>query len=78
MLAFTVGNSNGFVVNRLSSNKTPATFKNTVKRTHVQTAIQTGEGASASEPGRPLQRASDLSTRRQRKGHAMVTTGTED
>ena len=35
-------------------------------------------GSGFFDLGRPLQRASDLSTRRQRKGHAMVTTGTED
>jgi len=37
-----------------------------------------GQGCFGFRAWWPLQRASDLSTRRQPKGHAMVTTGTED
>ena len=47
---------------------------------HVQTTIpNSGPGASAKGlSGWLLLCASDLSTRWQRNGHAMVTTGTED
>ena len=55
--------------------------KDSYEKVHVQTTIPNSLGPDLTErvlSGWLLLCASDLSTRWQRNGHAMVTTGTED